>query len=227
LLFDLDGTLLDTLTDLADSCNGALKKAGLPELPVEEYKSHVGYGARNMVAAAIASARTSATGVLHCEADLESAFVDNVTMSYRSIYAKSWSLKTVIYEGVLELLPKLRDFGYKLAVLSNKPDDFTRLMVDHYFAEGVFDIVYGLPENWPAKPEPDLALHICDKLGISPEEAALIGDSGSDMETAVRAGMKPLGVLWGFRDAQELFGNGAEKVFASVGELAEYLLADC
>lgn len=225
IIFDLDGTLLDTLEDLADSCNGALNEAGLPSLPLEEYKMHIGSGARNLVSASFVRARTISSDAPFDEEDLDEAYIDRLLQSYRQIYARSWSLKTTEYAGVSEMLTKLREYGLKLAVLSNKPDDFTRLMVDHYFPSGTFDMVYGLSDEWPAKPEPDLALHICRQLNSETAKTALIGDSGSDMETALNAGMHPLGVLWGFRDAEELKLAGAEGLFSETSELVEFLIA--
>lgn len=227
ILFDLDGTLLDTLEDLADSCNNALNDAGLPSLPLEEYKSHVGSGARNLVSAAMASAHTVMSGEPCRKSDLDKGYTDRIFKLYREIYSRSWSSKTVIYEGITDLLTALREKNIKLAVLSNKPDDFTKIMVDYYFPAGTFDMVYGLSESWPAKPDPGLALDICRQFGVKPENTVLVGDSGSDMETALRAGMIPLGVLWGFRDAKELKKAGAESLFSKSAELAEFLLSSC
>lgn len=219
ILFDLDGTLLDTLNDLADSCNRALATQGLPALPVEEYKLHIGSGARHLIGASLARATTMNSGRPVTEMQFPPDEVDRLLAVYRNIYAENWSNKTVVYPGVAEMLRELRAEDVKLAVLSNKPDDFTRIMVQHYFPADTFDAVFGLSEKWPAKPVPDLALHICRQLDAGPENTALVGDSGSDMETARRAGMRGFGVLWGFRDKKELVEHGAQELFETVADL--------
>ena len=223
IIFDLDGTLLDTLEDLADSSNLALKKAGLQALPIEEFKQHIGSGARNLIASAIASSKTSISGSRIRPEEIEDSFVDRILTEYRKIYAADWAKKTKPYPGVKEMLRLLKIKGIKLAVLSNKPDDFTTLMVEHYFDKTTFDRVYGLKDPWPPKPDPALALNICRQINADPQKTALIGDSGSDMETAVNAGLLPWGVTWGFRSKEELLNGGASKLFYSAVEIAEFV----
>lgn len=224
LVFDLDGTLLDTLEDLADSCNYALNQADLPSLAVEEYKLHVGSGARNLVGSAIASAMSLKLNRKIKEEEVDPQLTDKLYGIYNQAYAAGWANKTSPYTGASELLSDLHEAGYKLAVLSNKPDDFTREMTTHYFDPEKFDLIFGKRDEWPLKPDPQLALHICQQLSIDPQQTVMIGDSGSDMETAVRAGFQAYGVLWGFRGQDELLSFGADKLFTDVTELRNYLL---
>lgn len=224
LIFDLDGTLLDTIGDLADCCNYALASEGLLPLEKEEYKYHVGSGAKNLVESAYASALSKK---LTRHVDRHELAADKVAELYKlfnEAYADGWDKKTLPYPGIEKLLTQLRVRGMSLAVLSNKPDGFTKKIADHFFADKTFDIVFGKRQEWPLKPDPASTLHICKILGAKPEETAFIGDSGSDMETAVRAGLQAWAVLWGFRGIDELNHSGAQEVFANVTELEQHLL---
>ncbi|NLC85120.1 MAG: HAD family hydrolase [Ruminococcaceae bacterium] len=140
-------------------------------------------------------------------------------------YEECWHEETKPYPGILELLAFLQATGYRLGIISNKPDLFTKKIAAHFFPTINFDFVTGMKPDRPAKPDPALALEICQKTGISPQETALIGDSSVDMKTAVAAGMLPIGVLWGFRDKAELQENGAKYLVASAEELALLLLS--
>ena len=215
-IFDLDGTLLDTLGDLANACNLALTDFGLATVAVDRYRLLVGQGARNLVTTAVRLSNPEWT-----DEQIEPVF-----LAYRRHYATGWHRETAIYPGVFQLLLQLQAAQVRMAVLSNKPDDSTQLMLRHYFPDALFTVAYGQLEDFPIKPDPALALHIAVKLGADPARVAMIGDSGSDMRTAVNAGMSGLGVLWGFRDADELTAGGASALAKTPADLAHLLLAD-
>lgn len=218
VIFDLDGTLLDTLLDLAAAGNKALADAGLPPLTAGAYCHLIGAGARNLVhrsAAAAANVRLE---------DIPSELIGQMLQSFSQSYGQSWADQTRPYPGITELLERLQAAGIKLAVLSNKPDEFTQIIMAHFFHSSSFAVIAGKLEGWPIKPDPALALEICRRLGVDPAETAMVGDSGSDMQTAVQGGLLPVGVLWGFRSADELAGNGACFLADHPASLADFLI---
>lgn len=224
IIFDLDGTLLDTLQDLADATNEALAGFGLPALPAEEYKLMAGMGVRILMQRTSArSAASLAEGIARPSV----ADLDPIEMvdAFNRAYGARWSNKTRPYEGIPEMLDQLTAAGLRLAILSNKPDEFTRKVAAHYYPEGLFERIYGMRPDYPGKPDPALTLELCRQSGVHPDEAALIGDSGSDMQTAVAAGALPVGVLWGFRSADELSTSGARLLARTPAELANQLLS--
>lgn len=208
VVFDLDGTLTNTLQDIADAMNYALAVFGLPAWKTDEYRYLVGDGARMLARRAVRE-RT----------DLENA----VLVTYQKQYETHSAVMTDAYPGTHELLRALKERKIMTAVLSNKPDADTRRVVAHYFPEHTFDIVRGQTDDTPVKPAPDGALLTARALGITPSECAYIGDTSVDMTTAVRAGMKPFGALWGFRDAKELTDSGAGALLKTPMDLIEYL----
>jgi phosphoglycolate phosphatase len=197
VVFDLDGTLLDTLDDLADSMNSVLAGQNYPTHDVEAYKYFVGNGMRNLVE------RTFP------EDKRDNANIDRGLAAMRAEYANRWNNKTKPYAGIAELLDALVGNGLKVAVLSNKADDFTKLMVHNLLPDWNFELVFGERKGIPKKPDPSGAMEIARTLGVQPRECLYLGDTGVDMKTAVSAGMYPVGVLWGFRKAEELVENGA------------------
>jgi phosphoglycolate phosphatase len=197
VLFDLDGTLLDTLEDLADATNAALAELGLPENPVELYKQFVGDGMENLVRRAMRQEQP------------DEALLARGIELVRQEYAVRWAVKTHPYPGIPELLDGLSRRGIPRAVLSNKPDEFTRLCVAQLLSAWHFDVVQGATPELPRKPDPRGALTIAEKMGIAPGKVLYLGDTNTDMRTAVAAGMFPLGALWGFRTADELLAAGA------------------
>ncbi len=217
VIFDLDGTLLDTLDDLAVAANQALAVAGLAPRPKEDYRMMVGAGARNLMIRAAAAALGTASDTID-----ESLIVQLLT-AFNTAYDRNWSGLTNPYPGILAVLQQLMAQGIKLAVLSNKPDSFTQLITARFFPAGLFSAVSGNRQDWPIKPDPALALEICRQMGVSPAATAMVGDSGSDMQTAVRAGMLPMGVLWGFRSAAEIEAGGARWLAATPAELASQI----
>ena len=199
IVFDLDGTLLDTLEDLADSMNAVLAAAGCPTHPVAAYRHFVGDGIRTLVRRA-------------CPAG-SAALADGVE-ALRAEYGRRWRAKTKPYPGVDRLLDALAARELPFAILSNKPDDFTRLTTEALLGRWRFAAVWGVRPDVPPKPDPTGALALAAALGVSPAEILYVGDTNTDMETAVAAGMDPVGALWGFRDAAELTASGARVLVA-------------
>jgi phosphoglycolate phosphatase len=202
VLFDLDGTLLNTLEDLADSMNETLAALGLPQHPVEAYRRFVGDGVETLVQRAAPAARRD-TGL---RAELLAGL--------REQYAHRWSDKSRPYPGIPELLGALDARGVVKAVFSNKPHEFTLLCVSELLREWRFDAVYGLLNGIPSKPDPTGALRIADELTVPPSGFLYLGDTDTDMKTAIAAGMYPAGALWGFRSADELLAAGARSLVA-------------
>jgi phosphoglycolate phosphatase len=198
VLFDLDGTLADTLADLASATNFALAELGCPTHPLERYRRMVGDGAQTLCARALPAERQH--------------LVNEAVALMRRHYQEHCFDLTRLYPAVPELVAELAGRGYKLAVLSNKPDDFTKRMVAHYFRPCPFHIVRGQLANVPLKPDPTVALQIAGELGVPPARWLYLGDTNTDMRTARAAGMTAVGALWGFRDRDELIEAGAEKL---------------
>jgi len=211
VLFDLDGTLLDTLGDLANSMNGVLERRGLPQHEKERYKLFVGDGMEVLVRRALP------------ENHREEQLVHDCLLAMREEYSVRWRETTRPYAGIPELLDALGRGRLRMAILSNKPDDFTREMVAELLAPWRFDAVMGARPEVPKKPDPTMAVAIARDLGVSPDRILYLGDSGTDMRTAVSAGMLPVGALWGFRDAAELEANGARALISRPMEVLEFL----
>jgi phosphoglycolate phosphatase len=211
IIFDLDGTLLDTLQDIADSMNAVLKAAGYPERPLDNYRYYVGEGITPLVRNALEDIVRPEKEILFLAEEMESL--------YRLNYAK----QTKPYEGIGELLGLLCNMPLRLGVLSNKPDAFTKKMVELYFPETCFETVRGAQAGVPKKPDPSAALAVADQWALNPAEILFVGDSRIDMETAVNAGMAAVGVLWGFRDETELRQYGADYILRSPAELMDIL----
>lgn len=211
VVFDLDGTLLDTLEDLADSMNSVLASHGYPIHEVEKYKYFVGDGMKTLVQ------RTFPADIQSGEA-IESGLTE-----MREEYAKRWNNKTRPYSGIDKLLDGLAENGLKMTVLSNKADHFSRLMVEKLLPDWHFEIVFGERQGVPKKPDPAGALEIAELLGVSPKDCLYLGDTGVDMKTAVAAGMYPVGVLWGFRKAEELVASGARLLAADPAAILDLL----
>ena len=215
IIFDLDGTLLNTLEDLADTLNIVLAEAGLPTHSVESCRSFVGGGLKKLIERAAGDEFVVAK---------QGAMVDKFINLYQANQLK----KTHPYAGIVELLANLKRAGYKLGVLSNKNDLNTQIMVEHFFSE-TFDVVCGFREGVPLKPNPAGGRAVAREMGISPSDIMYVGDSGVDMETARAAGFLPVGVEWGYRSREELSQAGAEIILgepAYLLELLEALAAD-
>jgi phosphoglycolate phosphatase len=207
VLFDLDGTLLDTLDDIADCANAALSMNGYPVHDTEAYKYFVGSGVDALIKRIVPGGSVSPE-------ELES-----VNKNYAELYAKHATDKTRPYDGVLELLEALKSRGLKSAVVSNKPDPATRQTVAYFFGDGSFDFVIGNRPGMPLKPDPAIALLAIKSIGSQPERCLYVGDTGTDMTTAQNSGCVPVGVTWGFRERDELLSCGAKFLIDSPEEL--------
>ena len=208
-LFDLDGTLLDTLDDLADAANRVLASEGMPVHKVEEYKYFVGDGLATLIERIVPSDQ-------HNEETL-----CRIIDAFRQDYGAHWHVKSKPYAGVLEMLTGLQKRGMRLGVLSNKPHDFTKLCVQRMLADFSFYPVLGQRDGVPKKPDPAGALEAAALLDIPVKEILYFGDTSVDMQTATGAGMPAVGVLWGFRDEEELAASGADYLVHHPGEILD------
>jgi phosphoglycolate phosphatase len=208
VLFDLDGTLLDTLEDLATSMNNVLQRRGFPVHEREAYRFFVGKGMENLVRCALP------------ESNRDEATIAACTRSLCTEYKKRWAETTRPYYGVPKMLNWLQDHGIHKAVLSNKSDEFTREMVARLLPHWKFAVVRGALKSVPLKPDPTSALAIAQQMGLEPSAFCYLGDSAIDMHTATAAGMYPIGVRWGFRDAEELVEGGAQTLLERPTDLA-------
>lgn len=204
VIFDLDGTLADSLTDLGEAMNRALAGFGLPTHPLAAYRTFVGEGVDVMVRRAAPSATVP---------------YQQIADSYRAHYGTLNHQSTRPYDGIPALLDALVARRVKLAVLSNKRDDFTRDLVAKQFGRWPFVDVRGERDGVPKKPDPTAAFELALALNVLPANITFVGDTGIDMLTARNAGMTPIGCLWGFRDRDELLGAGAKRLIAHPMEL--------
>lgn len=212
IIFDLDGTLLDTLVDLAETCNEVLLHQHFPTHPTIAYKNFVGDGLQTLMKRA-APVGTNDTVIQQC------------CRSFKNLYSRNWKRNSCPYEGINDMLSALLKHGVRLAVLSNKPHDFTRLFVDEFFPNGEFSIVYGQRDGFPKKPDPTVALEIATLLEARPQGMLFVGDSGVDIQTGKAAKMLTAGVAWGFRSVEELTENNADLVVNNPLELQQYALS--
>lgn len=207
-IFDLDGTLTDTLDSLTFSVNETLKEMGLPPMTADKCRQFVGTGARVLMEKSLLEAG---------EADL--GRLDEAMRIYGRIFDANCTYHVIPYQGIPELLTALRQEGVNLAVLSNKPHRQAVHVVESIFGRNVFRHIQGQKENIPRKPDPKAALQIAEELGISPEDTVYIGDSEVDIATGTNAHMKTIGVTWGFRGRAVLLEAGAEQIADSPEEI--------
>lgn len=192
-IFDLDGTLLNTISALTYTTNETLKSFGLPGIVPEQTKRMVGDGYKKQMERAL----------LAC-GDGKLAHYEEALPIYMENFAKYCMRDVVPYEGIPRLLAYLKEIGVKIAVFSNKPHDQAVENIETVFGAGYFDCVRGEQPGTPKKPAPDGALLVCKELGIKPEECLYLGDTNTDMRTGIAAGMATVGVTWGFREREEL-----------------------
>lgn len=207
VIFDLDGTLLNTIQDLANACNWALGQMGLPRHTVEEYKQFVGSGRRNLILRMLPAGQSA-----------DPAAVERASSLFDEYYAAHLQDTTAPYPGIPQLIARLREKGLLLGVVSNKPHEFTSRIVEQYFP-GLFDQVAG-QQGALVKPDPAGVNRLLAAFGVRPDEALYVGDSGVDIKTAQNAKTQSCGVTWGFRDEAELRGAGAEVIAAHPEEIA-------
>jgi phosphoglycolate phosphatase len=196
IIFDLDGTLLDTLADIGDSVNQMLAEFGLPGHTPDDYRRFIGNGIKRLVMRALPEAQRSPE------------MIASSVRRAREIYWENWNVKTRPYDGIAELLEGLKHRQVPLAVLSNKPHDFTVRYVDAYFGHEAFQVVMGHGDRFPVKPDPASALEIARLMDVPPSAFFFVGDSAADVKAAAAAGMHSVGAGWGFRGPKELQENG-------------------
>ncbi|KAI4444608.1 HAD family hydrolase [Schaedlerella arabinosiphila] len=211
-IFDLDGTLTDTLDSLTFSVNETLKEMGLLPVTADKCRQFVGNGARVLMERSLLEAGETDLGRL-----------DEAMRIYGRIFDANCTYHVVPYKGIPELLTALRQEGLKLAVLSNKPHRQTVHVAEAVFGRDVFWRIQGQKENIPRKPNPQAALQIAEELGISPEDTVYIGDSEVDIATGTNAHMKTIGVAWGFRGRSVLLEAGAEHIASSPEEIIKLI----
>lgn len=209
-VFDMDGTILDTLEDLRDSLNVILEKYGYPVRTLEEVRCFVGNGILRLIEQAV-------------PADCDKETVRKIYEDFIPYYREHSTDKTRPYEGIVTLLSDLKKSGMKLAVVSNKADAAVQDLCVQYF-DGLFDIAVGEREGMTKKPAPDMVELVLDALAVSKEDAVYIGDSEVDVATAKNSGLHLCAVEWGFRDISVLKEHGAEHIFADTIALKDYLL---
>jgi phosphoglycolate phosphatase len=213
ILFDLDGTLLDTLRDLADSGNDVLSARGYPTHPVDAYRTFIGNGMVNLVRDIFPPEHRPEVG-----ADTEAILAD-----YREAYGRNWQNTTKLFPGIAELLDELKEKQIPIGVLSNKAHDFTLKCVEAFLSDWEWEVVLGARDGVAKKPDPAGAIEAAGAVGVAPADCWFIGDSDVDMFTAVNAGMRAVGVAWGFRPVEELREAGAEIILEGPGDLMSLL----
>ncbi|MBU0987313.1 MAG: HAD family hydrolase [Proteobacteria bacterium] len=200
ILFDMDGTLLDTLEDIGDATNRVLAKRGFPTHSISTYRQFVGEGSKILITRALP------------EAYRNEKLIDECLQEFIEYYDLNCMVKSKPYDGIPGLLDALIARGLKLAILSNKPDLITKTCVKTLLSKWHFVVVFGQRDSVPCKPNPQSALELAAIMGIHPSKFLYLGDTGIDMQTAVSSGMFPVGVLWGFRPLEELKAHGARMV---------------
>ncbi len=208
-IFDLDGTLIDSLADINDAINLMLTEHGYPTVPLDIFPQYFGDGARALVE------RVLPKDVLNPH-NIDARLAD-----YQRHYATTWQKRTSLFDGVSEMLSELENRQVTLAVLSNKPNHYTQLCTRHFMPKTPFVTILGARDGVPRKPDPTAALEIMNQFGLAPEECAYIGDSGIDMAMANRAGMYAVGVRWGFGNEEELETHGADIILSHPRELLD------
>lgn len=212
VIFDLDGTLLDSLEDIADAANQVLVDLGRSAFPISDYKVLVGDGVAMLFQRAIPECQTNLDLRIECmqRFDVE--------------YSKRWHNRSKPYDGIEEMLKALSTQKVTLAILSNKPETFTKQCVEWYFPDTVFAHVLGHSERFPRKPDPSSARWLAGQLEAGIDRIAYVGDTNTDMKTAAGAGLFAIGVTWGFRPESELVAHGANMICNTVSQLQQCIL---
>ena len=211
VIFDLDGTLLNTLDDLGDAGNYACRQMGWPEHPIESYKYFVGNGMEKLV-------ERFTPAQFRTPEQLKTAY--DIFMPYYNAHKED---KTVPYEGIPDLLSRLKEEGVQIAVLTNKAHHLALPVLERYFP-GVFTFAQGALPGKPTKPDPALLHELMERMGAGREDTLFVGDSNVDIRTAKNGGLTGCGVLWGFRGREELLEEGADYLAETADELAELIL---
>lgn len=211
VIFDLDGTLVNSLEDIANSLNAVLEKHNFPTYDIHTYKQLVGKGLRNLVRDALPETQRNEQLIAACFNEMY------------ELYQNTCTNKTKPYTGISDLLHELVVNGIKIAVLSNKADELTKKIVLTLFPDIHFEFIVGMTDEVKRKPDPQGAVQISKGLEIQPDKILFVGDTGIDMQTASNSGMHAAGVLWGFRTKEELIQNGAKYTFEHPIELLKII----
>ncbi|MCF8388863.1 MAG: HAD family hydrolase [Bacteroidales bacterium] len=198
VIFDLDGTLVDSIADIGDSMNRVMLHMNFPTHTYADYRYFVGKGLRELIINAVP------------EAHRQDHIIDECYRLMNKDYGNNYINKTKAYDGIESLVSRLKEKDIKLAVLSNKLEEMTRKVVVELLEESTFEMVMGLNQEIPRKPDPQGAMFISRQWKIKPENIAYVGDTSTDMQTAKNAGMIAIGALWGFRTKEELVEHGAD-----------------
>jgi len=212
VIFDLDGTLLDTLADLGTSANLGLSRFGLPTHPIQAYRNYIGHGIRALLRQAMPE-------------QIDDAVRDQIIDFYLGYYPENCTVHTDYFPGIRELLQALQEKGIRLAIISNKTEKTAMKIAKHYFADVPWEFVWGNNGQRPLKPALEAGYLACDTLGLKPEEIVYVGDGDTDMEFASQMGFVAAGVTWGYRDPEQLLAAGADFLCDSAAELQSKLLA--
>ena len=212
VIFDLDGTLLNTLGDLRAATNHALEVRGLPPHSMEEIRQFIGNGIRLLICRAMPEGTP--------EAEIDAALDD-----FKAYYAAHIHDRTVPYDGIPQLLTALRKRGIQVAVLSNKIDSASQELIEYFFP-GKTDVVFCEHVGVPRKPDPTSCRMVMQQLGVQPEQVLYVGDSGTDMQTAKNAGLYAVGVTWGFRSKEVLLEYGADVLVHRPEQILQILDSD-
>ena len=211
IIFDLDGTLLDTLVDLAHSVNLALERCGFDGHEIDAYRYFIGDGFTQLIKRALPTDSCTDKNIRRC------------TEAFKSEYHRNWKTETKPYTGIPEMLDSLVKYGLKLGVLSNKEDSFAKKCVQVLLPRWQFEAVFGQCDHIPRKPDPAGALAIARIFDCAPSKILYVGDSSVDMKTGNAAGMFTVGVSWGFRPAAELVENGCQALIDNPMDLLELI----
>jgi phosphoglycolate phosphatase len=212
IIFDLDGTLLDTIEDIADAFNTVLANHGEPTHSVEFYTAAVGHGARQALLTGIPADKRSDT------------YIDTLLAEFRTVYNQYNGRRTRPFPGIPELLHNLADKQVRLAVLSNKPHNDTVKCIHEQFPDIDFSMILGHRDGAALKPDPSTTLTVVAELGLAANEILFIGDSSVDVQSAVRAGIPAIGVTWGYRSEEEIRSGGSCRIVHTVEELSHLLI---
>jgi len=211
IIFDLDGTLIDSLKDIALSTNEVLKSLGYQTYEIDEYKKFVGNGAKELVKNAMPK-------------DMSTEQIEQALEMFKDIYSAKIHGNTKPFEGIYDMLDSLEKNGFTFGLLSNKPHKFTLQYMDSFFKNYNFEQIHGQKDEIPRKPDPTSAKMMAKSFGVNESLIYYVGDTKTDMKTAIGAGFIPIGVLWGYQDKEQLISCGAKYVVNSPKELQELLI---
>lgn len=211
-IFDMDGTLINSLEDLADAVNEMLEHYDFPTHPLEKYRYFVGNGARKLIERTVPKDRST-----------DKNFVDEALKYYDGCYQRRLTVKTKPYDGIIEMLQRLKALNIPRGVVTNKQHVCALELAEKLFPAGMFDYVIGDKDGLPRKPDPTKALKIASDFGVEPSEVAYFGDTSVDMQTAINAGFLPIGVTWGFRPRSELVESGAKLIIDQPLEIFDHI----